>query len=76
VSSDYPAFIEHYMREHPGKEPAWAPTLEPALPMAAFRSFLWARLLFDGASYWQRPGTLEGKCERAGVLPVTAGAER
>ena len=64
---NYEAFIagiEAYMREHPDKVPAWAPALEPALPMAFFRSFLWGRLLFDGVVYWQRQAPRDGKCAR------------
>jgi len=67
LKKNYTAFvagIEHYMRDHPDRVPAWAPALEPALPMAAFRSFLWNRLLFDGVVHWVRPGPRDGKCSR------------
>ena len=72
---NYTAFIagiEAYMREHPANVPAWAPALEPALPMAAFRSFIWGRLLFDAVPYWQRPGPREGECARATPAGVTS----
>ncbi|MFN0178018.1 MAG: penicillin acylase family protein [Gemmatimonadales bacterium] len=67
LSRDYAAFVAgigRYMADHPAKVPVWAPALEPALPMAAFRSFLWSRLLFDGVVHWERPGPRDGKCSR------------
>ncbi len=69
LSTNYAAFVAgigRYMRDHPARVPAWAPALEPALPMAALRSFLWSRLLFDGVVHWERPGPRDGKCSRAG----------
>jgi acyl-homoserine lactone acylase PvdQ len=69
LATDYAAFvagIEQFMRDHPDRVPTWAPALEPALPMAAFRSFLWSRLLFDGVVHWVRPGPRDGKCSRSG----------
>nr|WP_055501868.1 penicillin acylase family protein [Nonomuraea pusilla] len=43
----YAAFvagIDRYLRDHPGEVPAWAPPLEPALPIAAMRALVqhWA----------------------------------
>lgn len=53
----YVAGIEAYLREHPEKSPAWAPPLEPALPLAVFhlmvqeaRQVCPARRRFDGAA--------------------------
>jgi acyl-homoserine lactone acylase PvdQ len=67
----YIAGVERFMRDHPARVPGWAPQLEPALVMAAFRSFLWGRLLFDGSVYWVRPGPRDGKCSRAAAgVPI------
>ena len=82
LTRDYAAFvagIERYMRDHPDQVPAWASALkaalEPALPMAALRSLLWTRLLFDGVVHWTRPGPRDGKCSRPMRASAPTGAD-
>ncbi|MBB2910568.1 acyl-homoserine lactone acylase PvdQ [Streptosporangium becharense] len=47
----YAAFvagIDRYLRDHPGEVPAWAPPLEPALPIAAMRALVQYWVTADG----------------------------
>jgi acyl-homoserine-lactone acylase len=44
LQKDYEHFIkgvERYVREHPEEVPAWAPKLDPTLPVAVFDAALW-----------------------------------
>jgi acyl-homoserine lactone acylase PvdQ len=44
LQKDYQYFIrgvERYMRDHPQAVPAWAPHLDPSLPVAVFDAALW-----------------------------------
>lgn len=44
LQKDYRYFIagvQRYMREHPNEVPAWAPRLDPTLPMAVLNADLW-----------------------------------
>ena len=65
VQRDYRALthgFNRYMAEHPDQVPGWAPRLEPWLPLAVHRHFLWLPYM---------AGDAVAACERAGVEPFT-----
>lgn len=39
--------VRRYMDTHPDRVPDWAPPLEPALPLAVYRAFLWSYMVGD-----------------------------
>lgn len=53
VQARYAAFvagIDRYLRDHPDEVPAWAPPLEPALPIAALRALVQYWATADGCA--------------------------
>jgi acyl-homoserine-lactone acylase len=59
LQKDYRYFIagvERYMREHPGEVPAWAPPLDPTLPLAVLNSALWGVDEIEGVEDCTRGG--------------------
>jgi acyl-homoserine lactone acylase PvdQ len=47
VLDGFVAGVRHYIEAHPERVPAWAPPLEPALPLAIYRSYLWSYMIGD-----------------------------
>ena len=59
LQKDYECFvagIRRYMRDHPSEVPAWAPQLEPALPVAALDAALWGVNDVGGVEDCERVG--------------------
>jgi acyl-homoserine-lactone acylase len=59
LQKDYRYFIagvKRYMREHPREVPAWAPPLDPTLPMAVLNSALWGVNEIEGVEDCTRGG--------------------
>ena len=63
--SSFIAGVERYLRDHPSRVPAWAPELEPSLPIASMRELLWGRTIFDALVNWRAAGSRKAKCARA-----------
>jgi acyl-homoserine lactone acylase PvdQ len=58
----YDAFIDGigaYMDEHPADLPDLTPYLHPALPIAAYRTYLWTYMILDAAEAATRGGLLD-----------------
>ncbi len=55
----YQAGVRHYMKEHPGEVPAWAPPLEPWMCVALGRYIIWG---------WPE-GDAGGDLRRGGIEP-------
>jgi acyl-homoserine lactone acylase PvdQ len=61
------AGLQAYMDEHPDQVPEWAPALEPALPIAYFRSWQLA--------VWGEQGSQECRAALAALREATAAAQ-
>jgi acyl-homoserine-lactone acylase len=68
MQKDYQYFIkgvERYMREHPEEVPAWAPPLDPSLPVAVLDAALWGVNDIEGVEDCSRGGVTVAKENRA-----------